>query len=1206
MRAFLQRWLVRIGLLVSGLVVGGGIIAATLITLALHHPTLHNQFWPYLQNWTQGQVSVQQSQGTLWRGLSIQHIQINTADIELQIDNLHWQWQLKSLFTGQLKLSQLAANNIRLTLKHPAEQPTQQADLTPFAMLNHLGFGLRIDQLHLNELTLQQANNEPLRFNTIQAAFVWRASQLDIKQLSVSHERYQLTSSGKVNIVSDSEFSGQLKNQLRGLMDDVIALNIDWHGNLQTLQLNTQLITPFVLNAEHQLTRQPDGFSLSSQWLSSENQLSDEWLFSLLNGQSRLDWINQQLRFNVTAQTQFNQGSTHQHDLSVQLQDMANIVFNWQVVSAKTGHISLNGESDLSQKTARIRLTTQALQLADFIDFDASLDTALVWTLTDFTNRQAGLDIEHFDLQGLPQALNIQGHLQSQFHSDNAQISLDVTKLKLNYGDYQGSLSAQLLANQTLTAFNLPQAELNLGQNRINLSAELAEQFQLNASANLLNLHQLWPRLAGNAQLTLALQGVSFDQVQTSLKLTGQQLRFDDLTLQKLELNANTSLDRLAATQFDLQLNELTLDNTNQSTPDTLFALNELQLNRRLHNQGLRTELQLQHPQFSLRAQADEANPSFTGGQISVNWLDIQNQHSGNWQLTAPWLIDWQTPNQITSNQACLDSRQHQHAKFCLQAFEDQRLTWSIQAWPIFSWLTPYLPQSISLNGLINGDGGLLWQTNWQFQQQFNSRQLDAIVQQQGYEWPLQINDWQVELNANKSELNLTHEAKVNQGGHLQARLKLTPNQAWSDADIDCHISLGLNELPLSEQAQELIKLHHNNLLIYSALSGQVNNLQHDTRANFEALFDLPLIGLEQQQIQLQAQLNEQQIQAQGLWKQNPNRQAQITLDLHNLQQQPRLNVQLKTDYINLLNTPFARLYSSADIDLFYQQQQLTLAGEMRVKDSHLNLGSIPLTQRSQLSQDEVIMDRQNQPVAETPTLEMGLNLTIQFAEQVKIKVRDAEAYLGGELKLEKSLSKPDMSGFGQVSLSNGQLQLDARNRIEIDPSFFNFNGSLSNPTLNVNLSRQVLQTQARLNITGTATQPQFVFYSTPHLSQGQIINLLIFGRAADLDQEPNYQSQVVSAFYKLGIQNNTPLLNQLTETLGIEDVYFDIRDQQTSNLIVGRALTDKLYIRYEMGLGGQQNKAVQMFYQLSPNWFIESQSGDQSRSLDLIFRKER
>jgi translocation and assembly module TamB len=149
-------------------------------------------------------------------------------------------------------------------------------------------------------------------------------------------------------------------------------------------------------------------------------------------------------------------------------------------------------------------------------------------------------------------------------------------------------------------------------------------------------------------------------------------------------------------------------------------------------------------------------------------------------------------------------------------------------------------------------------------------------------------------------------------------------------------------------------------------------------------------------------------------------------------------------------------------------------------------------------------------------------------------------------------------------------------------------------------------QTTARLNITGNATQPQFVFYSTPALSQGRIINLMVFGRAGDMSNEPNYQSQVLSAFYKLGIQNNTPVLNTLTSTLGIQDVYLDVQGQQVSSLLVGRALTDKLYVRYAKDLTGQQNNAVQFFYQLTQRWLLKTNSGDNNSSVDLIYRLER
>lgn len=1198
----LQNLVIKLGLVMAGLVVGLGVVAATLITLMLHHPTLHNQLWPQLERWTEGQVTIAHSSGTVWQGLTLEEVHINTPDINLYIDKLHWQWRLSALVKGRLHFNQLQADHSQLLIKNTADnatQPTEQLNPAPFALISDLSWGLRIDQLAVQSFELQQTDGESLIFANIQAALAWRAAQLQIKHVRFDHESYHLNTSGLIKILNESEFSGRLENQLRGLMDEDIRLNLDWQGRIDSLQINTQLITPFAVNAEHQLTLLPSGLSLTTNWQNHTVELNPQWHFALSNAHSRLDWINQQLAVTASAQTKINQGAIGQHTINLTLQEMDTLQLDWLANFAQTGTIQINGDLNLTQKTSNIRLQTQALQLNQFADFDGTLDTDMQWTLLDFDHWQSELKLKHFGLVGLPQPLTATGQLHSKL-TDDKLISLAFEQFKLGYGQYKGEVKGQLLGNKDLTQLSLPQAQLNIGANRINLSAEYGEQLHLNANGQLRNLAQLWPRLDGRGEFKLELQGDDISHAHVSLNLDAQQLRFDDMHVENVQLQAQAPTDKLAWTQLTLQLTELKQTNA----PSAL--INQLQLTRKTHQDGLRTELQLQHPQLSLRAQADETSPSFSHNQIVVNWLDIESTHSGNWQLTAPWLIEWQSPNQLTSNQACLDSRQHQHAKLCLQAFDQQRLTWSMQAWPIFSWIKPYIPQAISLDGLLNGQGALIWQTDWQLQQQFDSPQLNAIVRQQGYEWPLLINNWQLDLSANAGEFNLNSFAKINQDGQLDARIKLTPNQAWSDADIDGHISLGLNDWPLSEAVLSLMTPHHSKLLLNSALSGRIDNIQHDTRANIDVLFDLPVFGLKQQQVLLQAQLNEAAIQAHGLWKQANNQQAEFAFDLTNLQQQPQLNVQLKTDYLNLLNTPFARLNSAANIKLVYQQQHLDISGEMEIKDSQLNLDTIPLRERTQLSQDEIIMDRENQPVVNESALQLSFNLKLNLADKVQIKMQDAQAYAGGELRIEKTLQNPDTLGFGQVSLTNGHLQLDARNRIEIDPSFFNFNGSLNNPALNVNLSRQVQQTQTRLNITGTATQPQFVFYSTPHLSQGQIINLLIFGRAADLDQEPNYQSQVVSAFYKLGIQNNTPLLNQLTQTLGIEDVYFDIRDQQTSNLILGRALTDKLYIRYAMGLGGQQNNAVQMFYQLAPNWFIESQSGDQSRSLDLIFRKER
>ena len=83
-------------------------------------------------------------------------------------------------------------------------------------------------------------------------------------------------------------------------------------------------------------------------------------------------------------------------------------------------------------------------------------------------------------------------------------------------------------------------------------------------------------------------------------------------------------------------------------------------------------------------------------------------------------------------------------------------------------------------------------------------------------------------------------------------------------------------------------------------------------------------------------------------------------------------------------------------------------------------------------------------------------------------------------------------------------------------------------------------------------------------------------------------------------------MLNTLTSTLGIQDVYLDVQDQKVSSLLVGRALTDKLYVRYAKDLTGQQSSAVQFFYQLTNKWLLKTNSGDNNSSVDVIYRIER
>ncbi|HHT00014.1 MAG TPA: translocation/assembly module TamB, partial [Thiomicrospira sp.] len=617
-------------------------------------------------------------------------------------------------------------------------------------------------------------------------------------------------------------------------------------------------------------------------------------------------------------------------------------------------------------------------------------------------------------------------------------------------------------------------------------------------------------------------------------------------------------------------------------------------------------------PELNLHVEFSETKPNLKQANIALTRFDITQPNTGNWQLVQSSKLSWQPPLNIQTKDLCLQSVENTEAKICLQA-QNTQANWSMKELPIFDWFEPWLGEKLSLKGQLNGEGSANWKKALTLKQTLLMPKIDVIVTEQGYKVPFMVKDWQTDIQITPSKANLKSMAKINETGRLNVDIqaKNRRNQAWSNAKLNGKVDLDINEWPLKGRITELVNFNKTKLNIQSTLSGAVGKPKYSTLADINLNLNLPLLGLDNQAIQLQAQLTPKEVDAKGLWKQQEGqqneRQADLIVKLTDLQTQPKLLASFDTTSIELLKTPFAHLKTSSDMTVTLADGKTHIQGKIQLHDSTLNLDDMPLHQGTSTSDDEIIMNEQGQPISkEKAVSNLSYDVKIGFADKVQVNVQNSELFLGGELQLVQTTEAPEMQAFGKVKLRKGYINLDSRNQIQIDESSFLFNGVIANPTLDVNLYRVVDQTTARLNITGNASQPQFVFYSTPALSQGRIINLMVFGRSGDMSKEPNYESQVLSAFYKLGIQNNTPVLNTLTSSLGIQDVYFDVQGQKVSSLLVGRALTDKLYVRYAKDLTGQQNNAVQLFYQLTNKWLLKTNSGNENSSVDIIYRLER
>ncbi len=1222
------------------------ILFITVVSLLLWYPQAANTALPYLEKITEGQLQIESAEGQLVDGLTLKNVRYHSPTVNLQIDQVQWQWRLSALLNRHIDFQEI--NVTKPTVKLISSDAVTKDESTttePFALLKQLDayhILFDIDQLSVTLASLQFDTEPAIEIAQFNSGIHWQDQTLTLQNLTTDYLAYHLQANSHFEVLNKTEFRADLDFNLSGLKGiDSLKVVTQAKGSLEQIHFNVEMIEPYTMHSEHLLKIDKSTIELESQFKQLKAKLNEQWQINQLQGQNSLsfDLNNKEVVSHGKLKIDLKDKPLAALEYSAEYAPSGLATFDLKTELTKMGSFKAHGQANIqglpSLDTLTAKATVQTNQLnLQWLDpsLNYQINSLFDFSLSDYNNLKSQLTIQQFDVTGLPEAFAFKGIVKTQGHNqakapssaqtNTADYSIAIQSGHLKYADYSGKLGAQLFIKPDFSRVDIPSAKLLLGDNSIDLSGHWAENFNLSVNAKLNQLHQLYTPLSGKVTAKVNANGrflkdfSGFEQAWSTLQIDAENLRYqrpdslnqEALTLKKITVNAKVPLHKPEWSTFAIAADTV-LQTSNIAESRVLFS--KINAVRQASGTGLTSDVTVQHPELSLHAELYEAKPSLKQEKISLRRFDIKQPETGNWQLTHSRQIDWQAPLQIKTEEICLQSVDNNEAKLCLQAQNDHA-EWSMNKLPIFDWVKPWLGSNVLLKGHLNGEGSAHWKNELTLQQTLLIPQLDVTITEQGYRVPFSVKNWQTDLKLSHQKIGLKSLAQINETGRLSADIHAENknDQAWSDAKLNGKVRLNLAKWPLKGQILELIKLNKTELNIESTLSGTVKTIQHDTQADIDLNLNLPLLGLKNQSIQLQAQLTPQAIDATGLWKQQENqadeRQADLTLKLTQLTTQPKLLAHFDTKSIELLKTPFAHLTTSAEMKVTLVKGATHILGKVQLHNSELNLDEMPLHQRTSTSDDEIIIDEQGQVVPkEDNASNLSYDIKIGFGENVKVQVQNSLLFLGGELQLVKALNSPEMKAFGEVKLRDGYINLDERNQIQVDGSSFLFNGMIGNPTLNVNLYRVVDQTTARLNITGNASQPQFVFYSTPALSQGRIINLMVFGRAGDMSKEPNYESQVLSAFYKLGIQKNTPVLNTLTSTLGIQDVYFDVQGQKVSSLLLGRSLTDKLYVRYAKDLTGQQNNAVQFFYQLTNKWLLKSNSGNTS-SVDLIYRLER
>ncbi|MGV8074170.1 MAG: translocation/assembly module TamB domain-containing protein [Syntrophobacteraceae bacterium] len=230
------------------------------------------------------------------------------------------------------------------------------------------------------------------------------------------------------------------------------------------------------------------------------------------------------------------------------------------------------------------------------------------------------------------------------------------------------------------------------------------------------------------------------------------------------------------------------------------------------------------------------------------------------------------------------------------------------------------------------------------------------------------------------------------------------------------------------------------------------------------------------------------------------------------------------------------------------------------------------------------------------------------------------EAEITGSLRIEKAASG-DLRLFGNLQTLRGTYTFQG-NKLKIVEGQLAFLGAPKpDPQLRILCEKEVSDAIIQVHVTGPLSQTRLALSSMPSMNRVDILSYLIFGHpAGELSSNESSQLQTRAAAW-LGSETSQLLKGLLGETPFAPDTLqfrgatgkIDRSNRATTSykeeggvIEVGKYLTPDLYVTYEHGVMGEDQKQVQVEYRMNRHLSIQTQIGGADESgVDVFWRHD-
>ena len=515
----------------------------------------------------------------------------------------------------------------------------------------------------------------------------------------------------------------------------------------------------------------------------------------------------------------------------------------------------------------------------------------------------------------------------------------------------------------------------------------------------------------------------------------------------------------------------------------------------------------------------------------------------------------------------------------------------------------PWLPPSLKLNGSANGA--------FKLKQAKGSRTGDLLIQ------------------LPNSSLSYRDEAgEVNQFNYQNAFIKATIKNKTiianskmqlhnrGDFSANAKILLGANSKSHRIQGKAMVNIPNINWM--QSFVPQTTNLRGRVTSNIafngillspkisgqvalqDASLKLPKVGTYFRKINLSVKANSanKAIINGSLISGKGKATLSGFISLRNLRQ---LNAEMKLKGSNLqfINTHEALALMNPDIRIKITPKTVDILGKIHIPNAKINLNAIP--ESSVDESEDVIVIGEKKADGSFSAVKIHPNLIVSLGKHVKFKGFGLDTKLSGSVRVTHD--KQAILTQGSIKISEGRYEAYGQN-LTINNGRLVFNGPPTHVGMDVKAMRQIEDISAGIHLTGTLQQPKTKLFSSPSLSESNILSYLLTGHSM-ADITGSQTALLMQAVRSLNIVNGDGLMRNIGNSLGLDDLSLVPKDDlKKSELRLGKNLGSGLYVRYIVGIFDAMQK-VALEYKVNRYLNLEAQAGAEAQSLDFIYKVE-